>query len=279
MIFTTTYRQDFNPPLTQRYNFLRTQKDEKDEKTSSKGCACNVDTQISIPAAALDKCDSVEWNSMAPVGKLVNPRLLPSQGQEFTKNDKADGCKHDQPNRFLKILRTCYPDLYERLKATPPKELNRRLDMERLKTTYQIDYGNENEYPEGIYDNLDGDGIEEKKNKQLDGILEEEEDACAKFKSGLTKEMTKDNLNDDECQQGYKPVKYSFADSSRFSSSGNFSHWAAPPLIKKTTFSEYMDTISKTGCVITKNNIHSHTKCQNGKNCRHKLRHTCPLLK
>ncbi|XP_055902337.1 uncharacterized protein LOC129938679 [Eupeodes corollae] len=278
MILTTTYRHDFNPPLTQRYNFIKPQQDEETNKIQT--CDCNVETKITPPAsAALDKqCGAVEWNSMAPVGRLIEPRLIPSPGQEYT-NNKADGCKYDQPNRFLKILRTCYPDLYERLKATPTKELNRHLDAERLKTTYQIDYGNENEYPVDFSNYLDD--TEENKNNITDE-LNEEERTCDKFKNDLMNEIhDKTNKSDefDECVKKYKPVKYTFADSSRFSSSGNFSHWAAPPLIKKTTFTEYMDTISKTGCIIKKNNIHSHTKCQKGKNCRHKLIHTCPLLK
>ncbi|KAM7353214.1 uncharacterized protein ACRADG_005395 [Cochliomyia hominivorax] len=278
----TTYQYDFIPPNTKRYDFINDQipsvKKNEDE------CQCVEENKIDIPQIKQKQCDSVEWTGVAPMGRLIDPRIIPTrlynQQLKDMNHEFQTDCFIQEPNRFLKILRTAYPDLYERLKQIPKDELNRRIERDRIYTTYQIDFCNTKEYPEGIYASLQEKDDASKLNASK--ILQTQK-SCAELRANVLEMLAKEGTSDkqknhDSCDKAYKPFKITFADSSRFINSGNNSHWRSNVSAKKTKFSEYMDTINKIGCVIMKNNIHDHQKCT-GKHCRHQLIHACTNLK
>lgn len=287
-MLVTTYQHDYIPPYTRRYDFVQkplpgaSKKDRPEEE-----CQCIEESRVEPPKAVLDKCPDVEWTGIAPMGRLVEPRIIPTKfsndQMDAMARDPYGDCFKNQPNRFLQILRTAYPDLYERLKQMPKDELNRRMDNQRLITTYQIDYCNVNEFPEGVYESLKPDDETSKLNANK---LLHQQGPCAEFRANVMQELDKENadsfnLSADSCDKAYKPFKITFADSSRFISSGGYSHWrtSGNAFAKRANFSEYMDTISKNGCVVMKNNIHDHRNCANGKHCMHKIIYTCTNLK
>lgn len=280
-MLVSTYQHDYIPPFTKRYNFLETQKSKKPE--DSEKCQCVEEIRVDIPKKVEKQC-AIEWTGIAPMGRLIDPRIIPAkfspQQLDALAQEGQGDCFKEQPNRFLKILRTAYPDLYERLKQMPKDELNRRLERERMYTTYQIDFCNMEEYPEGIYESLKE---EDKTNKLNARKLLQRQAPCAEFRANIMQELAKETsdgetINQDTCEKAYKPFKISFADSSRFINSGNNSHWKSNVFAKRANFTEYMDTINKIGCVIMKNNLHDHQKCR-AKHCRHQLVHACTNLK
>lgn len=272
----TTYQHDFVRPNNNRYIFV------KDNDLNEKDiCKC-PDEQSDIPQTQRKHEETVEWTGIAPMGRLIDPRIIPTKFSadqvDAMANDHEGNCFDLQPNRFLKILRTAYPDLYERLKEIPKDELSRRLERQRMFTTYQIDFCNINEYPGGIYESIKK---EDEKSKSDASRLLQQQGSCVEFKTNVIQELEKESSDriQDPCVKAYKPFKISFADSARFVNSGNNSHWNSKEVFnKKANFTEYMDTINKIGCVIMKNKLHDHHKCS-GRHCRHQLVHTCANLK
>lgn len=283
----STYQHDYVPPSAKRYEFLTRAKGlEGHDGPKVIECECSDETKINMPPAAAKDCSGVEWTGIAPMGKLVDPRLIPTQLTQDQVEKMAFSAETDcfklQPNRFLKILRTVYPDLYERLKVLPKDELSRRLEKNRMFTTYQIDYCNMNEYPEGIYESLK---TEDESSKQNSNKLMNERGPCSEFRQNVMNELEREtspgyDVSRDECEKSYKPFKTTFADSSSFVDSGSNSHWSAAPTTyrKMPNFSEYMDSISRNGCVIMRNKLHDHSKCL-AKYCKHDLKFTCADLK
>ncbi|EDW54068.1 uncharacterized protein LOC6613169 [Drosophila sechellia] len=281
----STYQHDYVPPNAKRYEFLTRPRGADDHSGPQvKECECVDESKIVIPPNASKDCGGVEWTGIAPMGKLVDPRIIPTQLTQDQVDKMAFSAETDcfklQPNRFLKILRTVYPDLYERLKVMPKEELSRRLETNRMNTTYQIDYCDMNEYPEGIYESLKTE--DESKNASK---LMSERGPCNEFRSNVMNELEREasagyEISSDECQKNYKPFKTSFSDSSQTIESGSNSHWnSAPTTYRKVpTFSEYMDSISRNGCVIMRNKLHDHSKCL-AKYCKHELKFTCNDMK
>lgn len=279
-MFATTYQHDFIPPITKRYDFVKAQKSKNNEKEE---CQCIEESRVNTSKNVEKQC-TIEWTGIAPMDRLIDPRIIPtkfsSQQIDAMAQEGPVDCYKEQPNRFLKNLRTAYPDLYERLKQMPKDELNRRLEKDRMFTTYQIDFCNINEYPEGIYESLK---VEDETSKLNASKLLQRQGPCAEFRANVMQELSKETVNDkvttqDPCEKAYKPFKISFVDSSRFINSGNNSHWRSNVFTKRANFTEYMDTINKMGCVITKNKIHDHQKC-NEKHCRHQLVRGCANMK
>ncbi|XP_064556898.1 uncharacterized protein LOC135441286 [Drosophila montana] len=283
----STYQHDYVPPNTKRYEFmshLKTNDGFGGPKVVE--CECVEEDKVKPPADAVKNCSGVEWTGIAPMGRLVDPRLIPTelaqdQVEKMAFAPESD-CLKLQPNRFLKILRNIYPDLYERLKLMPKEELGRRLETNRMYTTYQIDYCDVNEYPEGIYESMKP--TDEASKMKSDKLMAHKA-PCSEFRSDVMKQLERENttgyeVKADECEQAYKPFKTSFSDSSQFVNSGNNSHWktAGSTFRKVPNFTEYMDSISRNGCIIMRNKLHDHSKCL-ANHCRHEIRFNCTDMK
>ncbi|ALC40002.1 CG8813 [Drosophila busckii] len=264
----STYQHDYVQPNTKRYDFMMHVKG-KDGYGGPKivECQCIEEDKIKPPPDAVKNC-AVEWTGIAPMGRLVDPRLIPTaiakeQADQMAFAPESD-CFKLQPNRFLKILRTVYPDLYERLKSLPKEELSRRLEQNRMYTTYQIDYCDMKEYPEGIYESLKPE--DEVARMKSDNLMSSQP-PCSEFRSNVMQQLERENkpgyeVKSTECEKAYKPFKASFGDSSQFVNSGNNSHWkaASSTFRKVPNFTEYMDSIGRNGCIIMRNKLHDHSK-------------------
>lgn len=256
MFMTTTYRHDYKPPKTNRYRFL-------EKNTMEPPCSCPKED---FQKLSTSECPQPEWTGVAPMGKLVAPRLIPTKLDYTSKEEvKLANCQEEQPNRFLKSLKECYPDLYERLLALPQEDLRKNIHSNRLMSTYQIDFCKLREFDEGLYKTaVDKDD----KNKHLLTLTS----GCETFRNRIASEVKKQrDISNLECVRAYRPKKFNFSDSAKFNSVAETSHWSAPNLGKTYTFSEYMDGVSKTGCVILQNDIHVHDKCTK-ESCNHQLK-------
>ncbi|XP_030381223.1 uncharacterized protein LOC115629053 [Scaptodrosophila lebanonensis] len=285
-MLTSTYQHDYVAPNARRYEFMIGSKGKGPrDAIGIVECQCVDETKIRTPE--IKDCDKgVEWTGIAPMGRLVDPRLIPAeippdQAAKMAITPDSD-CFALQPNRFLKILRTVYPDLYERLKIMPKEELGRRLETNRMYTTYQIDFCNLNEYPEGIYESLK---TEDETSKINSSKLLTNKPPCAEFRSNVMQELERDTsagfqVSIDDCEKKYKPFKTTFADSTQFVNSGDNSHWnvSSNTYRKSPQFTEYMDSISRNGCVIMRNRLHDHSRCLPNY-CRHEIKFTCNDMK
>lgn len=253
MFMTTTYRHDYKPPKTNRYRF-------KEENKMDPACLCPI---VEVPKDVAAGCPQPEWTGVAPMGKLVEPRLIPTKLDYSSHEEvKLANCQDDQPNRFLKTMKECYPDLYDRLLALPQEDLRKTVKGNRLLSTYQIDFCKLKEFDEGLYKTaVDKDD----QNKHLLTLTS----GCESFRNKIASEVKKQrDISNLECVRAYRPKKFSFTDSANFNTEPETSHWSAPSFGKTYTFSEYMDGVSKTGCVILQNKIHDHSKC-NKDACNH----------
>jgi len=280
-MLVTTYQHDYVPPYTRRYEFIKKMNvglGEEDKSKDEPPCECIDPEAVKPPTSANKECDTLEWSGIAPMGRLVNPKIIPAkltpEQLEKMATDSGVDCFKEQPNRFLKVLSSLYPDLYDRLKNMPKEDVASNLDKERLHTTYQIDYCHMNEYPEGVYSSLKS---AQDANQINDSKLLHPVDPCAEFKAALEQYLNEEGnlgMRPDACEKAYKPMKMSFGDSNRFVDSGNNSHWRGSSFKKHATITEYMDVISRNGCVIMKNRIHDHSKCTKN-HCAHTLKNKC----
>jgi hypothetical protein len=95
-----------------------------------------------------------EWTRIGSQGKRIKPRFVanehntPSKPPSFTAT-----CFDTKPNRFLLTLKNTQPTLYNTLSKRPTTTTTPWSTDTRgpFKSTYQIDYGHEPEYPEGLY--------------------------------------------------------------------------------------------------------------------------------
>ncbi len=62
-----------------------------------------------------------------------------------------DQCLTNHPNRYLLNLPTKNTSLYKKLRIVTPSDVERSRNYLKMKSTYQIDYGQAKEWLEGIY--------------------------------------------------------------------------------------------------------------------------------
>lgn len=71
------------------------------------------------------------------MGPLLDPKLYPVRVSAAPETPTS---RYDQPNAFLDKLQSKYPMLYSILQNEASPELKQRIDRDRNKTTYQVDY-------------------------------------------------------------------------------------------------------------------------------------------
>ncbi|KZC07562.1 hypothetical protein WN55_08333 [Dufourea novaeangliae] len=84
--------------------------------------------------------DQMEWSRQGPMGRLLDPKLYPAK---TGPHPESEATKFDQPDTYLKKLEEKHPNLYGIVQSTTEDEVMMRVDQDRLKTTYQVDYGGE----------------------------------------------------------------------------------------------------------------------------------------
>ncbi|XP_031834912.1 uncharacterized protein LOC116428033 isoform X1 [Nomia melanderi] len=127
--FTTTYQKDYIWPSRRIQHASPTIRD---------GEHCRCDTG-SRELKVIELCgDQQSWSRTGPMGRLLDPKLYPAKTGPHPESEVT---KFDQPNTYLRKLEEKHPNLYGILKSSTEDEIIHRVDQDRLKTTYQVDYG------------------------------------------------------------------------------------------------------------------------------------------
>lgn len=154
--YLTTYKKDYPWPATR----IKRKPTELDEYGA---CKCR---DLPREIKPLTHCgDDYDWSRTGPMGRLLDPKLYPAKTGPHPETDVT---RFDQPAVFMRKvkkkkkesgkvkkqnvvaivtllkrsfqLEEKYPNLYGILQTTPIDEVIRRVDQDRLKTTYQLDY-------------------------------------------------------------------------------------------------------------------------------------------
>ncbi|XP_048481237.1 uncharacterized protein LOC119694369 [Plutella xylostella] len=77
------------------------------------------------------------WSRSELMGPLLDPKLYPAK---MGASPETPTSRYNQPNAFLDKLQSKYPMLYSILQNEASPELKQRIDRDRNKTTYMVDY-------------------------------------------------------------------------------------------------------------------------------------------
>lgn len=79
------------------------------------------------------------WSRLGPTGPLLDSKLYPVK---VGASPESHISRFNQPNVYLEKLKEKYPFIYECLNTAPPDDLISRINRDRLRTSYQIDFCN-----------------------------------------------------------------------------------------------------------------------------------------
>ncbi|KAJ8965693.1 hypothetical protein NQ317_009895 [Molorchus minor] len=155
--FVTTYRKDYLWPYVKTLGTRPEperlyQPQFRDDKVCPCHCVPNTlptseQTTMLGPAAAGEEA----WSRLGPMGPLLDPKMYPAKVSSAPESKVS---RYNQPNAFLKKLQEKYPFLYECLRTAPPDDLIARVNKDRLLSTYQVDFCKKQEIPSESYDSL-----------------------------------------------------------------------------------------------------------------------------
>ncbi|KAH1028080.1 uncharacterized protein LOC109533751 isoform X3 [Dendroctonus ponderosae] len=160
--FVTTYRKDYLWPYVKTLG-VRPQPDRlyqpqyNDPNRPNYPCECHA---IGDPQATNQQLCSLlgpqayeeeSWSRVGPMGPLLDPKIYPAKVSSAPETQIS---RFNQPNVFLAKLQEKYPFIYECLRTAPPDDLLARINRDRLRSTYQVDFCKMNEYPSAPYDEL-----------------------------------------------------------------------------------------------------------------------------
>ncbi|KAL1506019.1 hypothetical protein ABEB36_005456 [Hypothenemus hampei] len=148
--FVTTYRKDYLWP------YVKTLGLRPNGPLYPIPCECHAigDPQGTIQQRNLLSPLAYEeesWTRTGPMGPLLDPKIYPAKVSAAPESKIG---RFNQPNVFLAKLQEKYPFIYECLRTAPPDDLLARINRDRLRSTYQVDYCKMKEYPSGPYDEL-----------------------------------------------------------------------------------------------------------------------------
>ncbi|XP_025601878.2 uncharacterized protein LOC105689229 [Athalia rosae] len=157
--YVTTYRKDFFWPFVRTYPLRNgpTYATVSPPNAESKIDPCKCTEESSSKAlttsatVAREHADSYEWSRLGPMGPLLDPKLYPAK---VGASPETPGMRMNQPNTYLKKLQEKYPYLYNVLQSAPADDMLKRIDVDRMRSTYQTDFCHFEEHPSGDYDTL-----------------------------------------------------------------------------------------------------------------------------
>ncbi|XP_033352326.1 uncharacterized protein LOC117234855 isoform X1 [Bombus vosnesenskii] len=218
--YLTTYKKDYTWPST-RYKRKITSLSEY------ASCKCHDRPREIKP---LVRCgDDYDWSRTGPMGRLLDPKLYPAK---TGPHPETEATRFDQPATYMRKLEEKHPNLYGVLQSTPIDEVIKRVDEDRLKTTYQLDYSDRAAPMEDISTGAPC-GIGQEEAKDID---------C---RPSTRAKLSKVSSGDDRDKIGKRRSKR-VAGAEDESQETRLLPWR----------SEYQDTISKLGQSILKYNIH-----------------------
>ncbi|XP_030761312.1 uncharacterized protein LOC115886356 isoform X1 [Sitophilus oryzae] len=156
--FVTTYRKDYLWPYVKTLGIRPHPETHQFQQSQSIPCECHnigephtdqnqQQRNLLAPVAYEEEA----WSRLGPMGPLLDPKIYPAKVSAAPESQIG---RFNQPNVFLQKLQEKYPFIYECLRTAPPDDLLARINRDRLRTTYQVDFCKMNEYPSGPYDEL-----------------------------------------------------------------------------------------------------------------------------
>lgn len=259
-LLISTYRHDYPNPQELKGHIDDGQQQQGRRNEPCECCDGKQPKQPNVLEQAADCCigpteKMAEWTGIAPMGILIDPRIIPGgeNDDDDEENDTIDACQHDKPNRFLNSINRTDPALFDRIKSLNNDDLLRKIDANRLRSTYQVDYGGIAEFYGGVY--------QEETEAELAALKENfggggPQDPCGY--DSIIKDTAK------------RPVDAVLAKKKKVccphciikKSAG---HWQVSSKVNET---EYMGTISRIGRLAMKFKINDHNKCNKNK-CQH----------
>lgn len=98
---------------------------------------------------SLEKCQTEPlWERLSSVQREI---CMGKAVKNVISNTKESSCFQLKPNRFLRNLKVEYPELYEKMKKRPEREVHATNETDVRRTTFQIDFGHFPEYPNALY--------------------------------------------------------------------------------------------------------------------------------
>ncbi|KAF9417481.1 hypothetical protein HW555_005404 [Spodoptera exigua] len=173
------------------------------------------------------------WSRNEMMGPMLDPKLYPVRVGAAPETPTS---RYDQPNAFLDKLQSKYPMLYSILQNEASPELKQRIDRDRNKTTYRVDY------------------CETGPGAKFEGLQR------AADESGTGPCAQPMRLPGDPCRVGPKPPKSAPKTISKQAGGAAASDprakcettSATPPLGR----TEYQDGVSKLGAIIMRDKLH-----------------------
>lgn len=253
-LLISTYRHDYTPPLSIKVEIGSAAAHNPCDCCAAKTKPPNV-LQQADDCCIAPTSENAEWTGIAPMGALIKPRIIPVS--EVEDDDRLiDACSTDKPNRFLANVHNANPGLYESLKLLNNDDLLKRLDANRLMTTYQVDYCRMKEYSEGLYmeDEADKAALMDSLFTVNDpcgdeSVIKEQAKPCPRVSIKRTKVCCK---HCDTKKEATVPL----------------GHWKATDKIE----SEYTATVGRIGDFVMKFNINNHSKCKTEDKCKHMMK-------
>lgn len=183
----------------------------------------------------------------------ISGKLRLRTPEEDNKKLPKFDCENPTHSQVWKVLMNCNPEIFNEVQSFSPEQLKHFLTKHRMSSVYQKDFcGNKTRFF----------GKGESKHSDLNSPAVREEVMKLIYSTRV------------------KPKKFDISECAKFANVGRSSREEQRVVGCENHFSEYMDGISKLGCTIIKNNIHSHVRCFpkrchhdiNAKQCRFKSR-------
>ncbi|CAH1127260.1 unnamed protein product [Ceutorhynchus assimilis] len=146
--FVTTYRKDYLWPYVRTLG-VRPYNEPKDRLTPCECRGLSDSKRYADPVAQMlgpHAYEGESWSRLGPMGPLLDPKVYPAKMSAAPESQLS---RYDQPNVFLAKLQEKYPFIYECLRTAPPDDILARINRDRLRTTYQVDYCKMKEIPHG----------------------------------------------------------------------------------------------------------------------------------
>lgn len=266
----TTYRHDYLDPREMALSVTMAARSaahttsgaqSKDAQT----CDCSPPDQLPELNAKAGATDATrgqsEWTGIAPMGILIKPRIISGADGDQPNDTDADSsagrtCFVEKPNQYLANLENNSPSLYDDLRKMNKDDLQQIINTDRLRSTYQADYGGMAEYPSGTYDRHNAN--------------DDRTDMIRTFKAELADPCSEDAVFKDHRTRikrcGYRPPRR--PDVCAKHCPVVQGHWQAEK--KQLPCSEYAAVHSHIGQVILRKNLNDHCKCKPSY-CKHAI--------
>ncbi|XP_030761314.1 uncharacterized protein LOC115886356 isoform X3 [Sitophilus oryzae] len=142
--FVTTYRKDYLWPYVKTLGIRPHPETHQFQQSQSIPCECHnigephtdqnqQQRNLLAPVAYEEEA----WSRLGPMGPLLDPKIYPAKVSAAPESQIG---RFNQPNVFLQKLQEKYPFIYECLRTAPPDDLLARINRDRLRTTYQVDF-------------------------------------------------------------------------------------------------------------------------------------------